>query len=198
MFTEFNTLTREAFMLILARIWNTQATKERLVSSARRVGITSEMLSVEFMHQDKFHLAEQCLDQTPVSSNNEQLVSSGVESIESPEKFRKFSSLAIGNKFNQAIAIINELHKKSIVLSEISNFLTVQKVKPKLSKENVRVTQQYGSMKANKMIEAVKEIKEKKEHAAVQKQEAIQKKKSHSFSARQIVFAKEKGVLLQA
>lgn len=44
------------------------------------------------MQQDRFHLAEQCLDQTPVSSNNEQLVSSGVESIESPEKFRKFSS----------------------------------------------------------------------------------------------------------
>ena len=64
------------------------------MSSARRVGgITSEMLSIEFMHQDKFHLAEQCLDQMPVSSNYEQLVSSDcVESIESPEKFRKFSS----------------------------------------------------------------------------------------------------------
>ena len=71
-------------MLILA--------KERFVSSARQVGITSEMLSVEFMHQGKFHLAEQCLDLTPVSSNNEQLVSSGVESIKSPEKFCKFSS----------------------------------------------------------------------------------------------------------
>ena len=116
--------------------------------------------------------------------------------MESRDKFCKFSSGYWENKFYQAIAIINELHKKSIVLSEISNFLTVQKVKPKLSKENVRVTQQYGSMKANKMIEAVKEIKEKKEHAAVQKQEAIQKKKSHSFSARQSVFAKEKGVLL--
>ena len=64
------------------------------MSSARRVGaITSEMLSIEFMHQDKFHLAEQCLDQMPVSSNYEQLVSSDcVESIESSEKFHKFSS----------------------------------------------------------------------------------------------------------
>ena len=63
------------------------------MKSARRVGITSEMLSAEFMQQDKFHRAEQCLDQTPVSSNNEKLVSPGVESIKSPEKFSKYSSV---------------------------------------------------------------------------------------------------------
>ena len=66
------------------------------------------------------------------------------------------------NKFGQAIAIINELQKESIVLSEIPNFMTVQKVKPRLSKENVQVTQQYAFMKAKKVIEVVKEIEEKK------------------------------------
>ena len=76
-------------------------------------------------------------DQTPVSSSNEQLVSQGVKSMEYPDKFRKFSSGYWENKFYQAIAIINELHKKSIVLSEILNFMTVQKVKPNLLKENV-------------------------------------------------------------
>ena len=40
--------------------------------------------------------------------------------------------------------------------------MTAQKVKPKLSKENVQVTQQYAFMKAKKVIEAVKEIEEKK------------------------------------
>ena len=75
------------------------------------------------MQQDKFHLAEQCLDQTPVSSSNEQLVSPGVKSMESPDKFHIFSSGYWENKFYQVIAIINELHNKSIVLS--ANFLTV-------------------------------------------------------------------------
>ena len=47
MFTEFNTLNREAFVFILARIWNKWAKKDRIVNSARRVGITSDMLSVD-------------------------------------------------------------------------------------------------------------------------------------------------------
>ena len=39
-------------------------------------------------------------------------------------------------KFNQAMGIIDELHKKSIQLKEIPGFMTIQKVKPKLSKKN--------------------------------------------------------------
>ena len=61
-------------------------------------------------------------------------------------------------------------------MSEIPNFVTIQKVKPKLSKENVRVTQLYGSMKAKNAIVLVKEIKEKKEQAALHKKETVGKK----------------------
>ena len=102
-------------------------------------------------------------------------MSSGVDSIKSPDK-RRNSAAYWKKKFHQAFGIIDELHEKSIVLSDISDFMTVKKVKPKLSKESVRVTQIYGSMKAKNVIEVVKEIKDKKEKAAVQKQEAAEKK----------------------
>ena len=128
MFTEFNTLNREAFMLILARIWSRWATQERLVNSARRVGITGEMLSVESMQQDKFKRAEECLDQTPEPSKAGQMMSPGVDSIKSPDK-RRNSAAYWKNKFHQASGIIDELHEKSIVLSDIPDFITVKKVK---------------------------------------------------------------------
>ena len=129
------------------------------------------------MQQDKFNRAEECLDQTPGPSNAGQLVSPGVHSIESPDK-RRGSSAYWKNKFEQALGIIDELHEKSIVLSDIPDFMTQQKVKPRLSKKSVRVTQIYGSMKAKNVIEVVKEIKDKKEKAAVQKQEAAEKKEA--------------------
>ena len=90
MFTPFNTINREAFMIILANIWPTWAapepwaTKESLVNAARRVGITSTALSVEFMQQDKFERAEACIDE----ANSENLCSSStlVSPIVSPDK----------------------------------------------------------------------------------------------------------------
>ena len=178
MFTEFNSLNREAFMLILANIWDRWATKERLINAARRVGITNDTLSVEFMQQDKFKRAEECMEpevSTPSTSASEPMDTPGSDSIKSPNK-RRGSASYWRDKFQQAIGIIDELHEKSITLTEIPGFMTVQKVKPKLSKENVRVTQIHGSMKAKNVINVVKEIKEKKEQTAKQKQETIEKK----------------------
>ena len=71
MFTDFNTLNREAFMLILANMWSKWASKETLVNTARKVGVTSKQLSVEFMQQDKFIRAAECMDvdQEPSTSS---------------------------------------------------------------------------------------------------------------------------------
>ena len=175
MFTEFNSLNREAFMLILSRIWGRWATKDRLINAARRVGITNDSLNVQFMQQDKFKRADECMEVETPAPESESSASPGPSSILSPDK-RRGSAAYWRDKFQQAIGIIDELHEKSIQLTEIPDFMTVQKVKPKLSKENVRVTQIHGSMKAKNVISIVKEIKEKKEKAASEKQESVQKK----------------------
>ena len=47
-------LNREAFMVILAEIWNKSATKPVLVSNAKWAGISTSSLNVNFMQQDKF------------------------------------------------------------------------------------------------------------------------------------------------
>ena len=44
-----NTLDREAFMLNLASMWGSWASKETMVNAARKIG----KLSVELMQQDK-------------------------------------------------------------------------------------------------------------------------------------------------
>ena len=48
------TINREGFMIILAQLWDKWATKDIIIKAAKRVGVTSAELSVEFMQQDKF------------------------------------------------------------------------------------------------------------------------------------------------
>ena len=56
-FKDFNSLNREAFMLILAKIWDKLVSKEILWNSARKVGVTGAQLSVDLMRQNKFDMA---------------------------------------------------------------------------------------------------------------------------------------------
>ena len=44
-------------MNILAEIWNEWATPERIKKAGRRVGVSQEGLSVDWMDQDKFEQA---------------------------------------------------------------------------------------------------------------------------------------------
>ena len=48
MFTEFSTINREGFMLVLANIWNTWTSEEKIVNAARRVGIANHGLNVNY------------------------------------------------------------------------------------------------------------------------------------------------------
>ena len=71
MFTEFNSINREAFMLILATIFEMRAAKDRLTNAVRRVGITNDTLSVEFMQQDMLKRAEDFMKPETSSPINE-------------------------------------------------------------------------------------------------------------------------------
>ena len=60
------------------------------------------------------------------------------------------------------------ISKKSASLEEIPNLLPVNKVTPKVNKENAQVTQVHSSMEGKKILEkfsAIKEEKAKKEQA---------------------------------
>ena len=83
MFTDFNTINREAFMLILADIWDKWASNEKLKNAARRVGVAPDMISVEFMQQDKFKRAEACIEKESCSSASSS-VSGSLSSTSSP------------------------------------------------------------------------------------------------------------------
>ena len=79
-------------MMILADIWpynnncHPWATKESIVNAAKRVGVSSSGLSINFMQQDKFARAEACID--PESSDSEPSASSSITTtpILSPDK----------------------------------------------------------------------------------------------------------------
>ena len=104
MFTEGNSLNKEAFMLILANIWDKWATKPTLLKAAKRVGVTNEALSIEYMQQDKFDRADNCIE-TPeaasVSSMQSTLTSPDSSFVVSPDK-RRGSALYWKEKFESA------------------------------------------------------------------------------------------------
>ena len=81
------------------------------------------------------------------------------------------------------MSIIDELHEKSIVLKEILGFMPVQKVKPKLSKKNTRITQVHGSMKAKNVLTVLKDIESKKQGQFKNKKATAKKKEDtkHAF-----------------
>ena len=63
----------------------------------------------------------------------------------------------------QSQSLIKELSEKSLCLEDIPGLLTIEKVKPKLSKETTRVTKVHGSLHGQDILKLVKDIKEKKE-----------------------------------
>jgi len=65
LFTAASTINREGFMTILADVWPTWTTRESLVKAGKRVGISKEGLSVNFMQQDKFQAAANCIAVSP-------------------------------------------------------------------------------------------------------------------------------------
>ncbi|XP_065672342.1 uncharacterized protein LOC136090155 [Hydra vulgaris] len=167
-FTDFNSLNKEAFMMILGRIWNNWAPRQSIIKAARRVGVTSTSLSVNDMQQDKFARAALYIDFS--KSVTSSTTTPGSYTIKSPDK-RKNSAQYWKEKFERSQELIQELSEKSIQLEEIPGLLTVQKVKPKVSKLTTRVTQVHGSMKGKNVLDLVKVIQDNKNQEIKDKEE---------------------------
>ena len=86
------------------------------------------------MQQDKFKRADECMEVETPAPESESSASPGPSSILSPDK-RRGSAAYWRDKFQQAIGIIDELHEKSIQLTEIPDFMTVQKLSQNYQKK---------------------------------------------------------------
>ena len=74
--------------------------------------------------------------------------------------------------------------------------MTIQKMKPKLSKKNTQITQVHGSMKAKKVLDMLKNIEDKKEEQAKSREEAlknIEDKKEEQAKSREEALKKKEG-----
>ena len=139
--------------------------------------MTPEGLSVHFMQQDKFEQAANCMeveDACPSSSTPNQSL------IESPDH-RKGSTKYWKEKFMLSQTLIHELNEKSLRLEDIPGLLTIEKVKPKMSKETTLVTQVHESMHGKEILKLVKEIKEKKDLQKRTTGEKIKKKEEEKL-----------------
>ena len=177
LFNAMHSLNREAFMIILAEIWDKWTNKQVLVSAAKRVGVTSTSLNANFMQQDKFDRAEFCIQASPSTAHTISTAATPNKSlIVSPCNKRKGSAMYWKDKFDQAQSLIKEMAERSIQLEEVPGLLTIKKVKPNLQKTSTRVTQVHGSMRAKDVAAKVKDIKEQKQRKVLAKEDAKKKK----------------------
>ena len=109
LFTNLVTISRESFMIILANMWGKWSTKESIVKAAKRVGVTSTELSVEFMQQNKFLQGAICMEPGE---------SSGASSLPTSSAHRKGSATYWKARFNQSQELIQDLNEKSISLKK--------------------------------------------------------------------------------
>ena len=63
LFPAFQTINREGFMKILGSMWDKWASKDTIITAAKRVGISKNGLNVKDMQQDKFQQAANCMAQ---------------------------------------------------------------------------------------------------------------------------------------
>ena len=165
LFTQVMTINREGFMMILAELWSSWTSKESLINAARRVGVTPTCLDVSMMQKEKFLQAVACVEGGAADSQVASLATT--PSIESPKMVRHGSREYYKTKFesllNKYENVVGNYNKESINIAEVPGLLKVTTVKPKITKENVRVTQVHGSMEGKYIISKVAEIKEAKE-----------------------------------
>ena len=89
---------------------------------------------------------------------------------------KKRGSAQYWQKFSPAMGLIDEFHEKCTQLQEIPGIMAIPKVKSKLSKKNTWITQVHGSMKAKKVLDMLKDKKDKKDQQAKSREEALKKK----------------------
>ena len=150
-------INREVFMTILGDIWPTWASSETVIKSFKRCGVTKTQLDTGLMQQDKFESAElitQDSDDNTVNPVHSPFVP------ESPRHLRRGTSAYWRAKAKKYEEELQKLADTPIDPAEIPALTAVQKFPIKKSK-NFRITQVYGSLTGNQILE--KRLKMEKE-----------------------------------
>lgn len=132
--------------------------KETIPKTVKKMGVSSSGLSTDWMQIDKFEKEAGYIEnEDSVLPNPESIVSTPL--IQSPVRIRQVSAAYWRSKYQQAIQAYAQNLERSIQLEEISGLPQINNVKPKTAKENVRITQVFGSMDGKKILQKVAEIK---------------------------------------
>lgn len=110
------------------------------------------------MQSEKFEQAAGILE----GNNTNEIQETSHAYVLSPQNIRKNSAQYWKSKFMSAQALIEESHEKNLQLDQIPGLLTINKITPKRTETNVRVTQVCGSMEGKHMLQVVKSIREEK------------------------------------
>ena len=87
------------------------------------------------MQKDKFEQAEGILD----GNHTNEVPAISHAYVLSPQNIRKNSALYWKSKFMSAQALIEESHERSVQLDQIPGLLTISKITPKKTEQNVDV-----------------------------------------------------------
>ena len=150
-------INREAFMNILAECWQEFVTPEIMINAAKRVGISSTGLSVEWMNQAMFARAAALLA-PPTPTKSYAASSSAVFSPVSPPReknIRKHSVAWYQHQLEESRKEIARLREAPLSPDTVEGLMPLKRIEPKKSK-NIRITQTHGSMRANDMLTQVR------------------------------------------
>ena len=172
-YSSVSTLNRECFMNILSEAWPEFATPSLLVKAARRVGLSSEGLNINWMNQEMFKRADYLMHgpATPAKESSAVVISS-------PIGVRKHSLEYYKQKYELTSRTLQELIDTPVSLKDVDVMLPMKKIQPKKSKA-IRMTQVHGSMRASDILTKVKErnaveaAKLKKKNDAVKNREKM-------------------------
>ena len=190
-------LNREVFVTILANMWDKWASAESVRKAAKRVGITADALSTDFMQQEKMKASALLNDdQTVVEENDDGTTSrTFTTAVSNPP------STPIGTRANEftispprsaggtllrkgslayAVGYGENARRKLEALSnrappnvEEMGIYRVEK-RPLIKTKSVKITNEHGSMRLKDMKEKSKYIKDKKE-AEVERKVSLDK-----------------------
>lgn len=91
-YLEHNLINRAGFIDILGDVWNSWASRETIVKAAKRVGVSSTGLNVEWMQQDKFKTAELIQSNSSNSRETEIIICSPKNARKGSRDYYKFKN----------------------------------------------------------------------------------------------------------
>ena len=171
MYTEYSDVNRECFMNILSDVITEWATKENLTKAGKRVGITNEGLSVEWMDQSMFERAAAVLHpESPMKTPTELPVTS-------PEGVRKNSAEYWKSKYDQAKEFYSARQTLEYPLEQVEGLLPYKKVKPAASIKK-KITDVHGSLKATEVRELIEQKEEEERQKEERRKEKVEQKEN--------------------